>query len=446
MLKKHLLLITLTLFSFCNFSNAQVQEDESKEIHPYKKLTKKFIGNIKRNEFNKNSSFFDSTQFGKKMEYIVEKSLDDFNKNYGNITAIEKTEVDTQGCKMASFTYIKTAKGKATWFILFDQAQRISNFIIDTFQNQKFYQNPSSFKNYTRKNIQIETNPFVTLPGYLYQPNGIKKAPAVLMVQGSGPSDRHETIGSNKIFLDFIIPLLEKGNSVLVYDKRSYVYQSNMYNKVDTIDYYEETIDDAVAAIKFLKTQPNIDSTKISLIGHSLGGKCAPMIATKVSLNKLILLAAPVRPLIELLPEQIEYIANIDPVIDEKEKAQINQLNWIKNKILSPDYNSKSKITIPGTTAKYWVTDKNFNNLKTAQELKLPILLLQGVRDYNVPLKDYNLWLAGMKGKSNFKSVLFDDLDHLFFTGSGLANPKDIAKPNHVSPKAINEVITFLKN
>lgn len=444
MLKKLLFLLSLILFTL--FQTLNAQEEEAKEVHPYKKLTKKFIGNIKRNEFNKNSSFFDSTKFGKIMEFIVEKSLEDFNKNYGNITAIEKTEVDTQGCKMASYTYIKTAKGKATWYILFDQAQRISNFIIDTFQNQKFYQNQSLFKNYSRKNIQIETNPFVTLPGYLYQPNNIKTSQAVVMIQGSGPSDRHETIGSNKIFLDIIMPMLDKGISVLVYDKRSYVYQAKMLNNEDTIDYYDETINDAVAAINFLKKQPNIDSTKISLIGHSLGGKCAPIIATKISLNKLIMLAAPVRPLIELLPEQIEYIANIDAVIDENEKTQINQLKWIKNKILSPDYTSKSKITIPGTTAKYWVTDKNFDNLKVAQTLKLPTLLIQGGRDYNVPLKDYNLWIEGMKNKPNFKPVLFDDLDHLFFTGSGLANPKDIAKPNHVSTKVINEIITFLKN
>ncbi len=156
MLKKLLFLLSLILFTL--FQTLNAQEEEAKEVHPYKKLTKKFIGNIKRNEFNKNSSFFDSTKFGKIMEFIVEKSLEDFNKNYGNITAIEKTEVDTQGCKMASYTYIKTAKGKATWYILFDQAQRISNFIIDTFQNQKFYQNQSLFKNYSRK-VSFEANP-----------------------------------------------------------------------------------------------------------------------------------------------------------------------------------------------------------------------------------------------------------------------------------------------
>lgn len=443
MTKKHF--YTLIVISFC-FTNLIFAQSEEPEIHPYKKLTKKFIGNFKRNEPNKNSSFFDSTRFGKALEAMVDKTLGDFTKNYGNITAIERTEVDTQGCKMASYTYIKTAKGKTTWYILFDQAQRISNFSIDTFQNQKFYENPNSFKAYTRKDINIETNPFVTLPGYLYQPIGAKKTPGVLMVQGSGPTDRHESIGHNKLFLDFIIPMLQKGISVLVYDKRTYVYQTSPSFRSDTVDYYSETIDDAVAAIKLLKLQTGVDSTKISLIGHSLGAKCAPIIATKTTVNKLIMLAPPVRPLIEILPEQIEYISKIDGKIDEQEQTQINQFKWLKDKILSPDYNAKSKITLPGTSARYWVTDKNLNNLEVAKTLKLPILLVQGGRDYNVTMKEYNMWLEGMKGNSNFKPVLLDELDHQFFTGSGLANPKDVVKPNHASEKAIKSVVDFINN
>ena len=153
MTKKHFYCLIIIGFCFGNFILAQSEETE---MHPYKKLTKKFIGNFKRNEPNKNSSFFDSTKFGKALEAMVDKTLGDFTKNYGNITAIERTEVDTQGCKMASYTYIKTAKGKSTWHILFDQAQRISNFSIDTFQNQKFYENPNSFKAYTRKDILVK--------------------------------------------------------------------------------------------------------------------------------------------------------------------------------------------------------------------------------------------------------------------------------------------------
>lgn len=158
------------------------------------------------------------------------------------------------------------------------------------------------------------------------------------------------------------------------------------------------------------------------------------------------MLAPPVRPLIEILPEQVEYISKVDGKIDEQEQTQINQLKWLKDKIMSPDYNTKSKITLPGTSARYWLTDKNLNNLAVAKTLKLPILLVQGGRDYNVTMKEYNMWLEGMKGNSNFKPVLLDELDHQFFTGSGLANPKDVVKPNHASEKAIKSVVDFINN
>jgi hypothetical protein len=72
------------------------------------------------------------------------------------------------------------------------------------------------------------------------------------------------------------------------------------------------------------------------------------------------------------------------------------------------------------------------------------MLLLQGGRDYNVVKKDYDLWLVAMSDKPNFKSVFYDDLDHLFFEGKGMAKPEDISKPNHVSQKITEKMAEFV--
>ena len=246
----------------------QAQEEE---VNPYKKLTKKFIGAVKRGDYNKNQHFFDSTFYGKIIEAQADKQINDFIKEYGPIVAIERTEIDTQGCKMATCTSIKVAKGKFLWYILFDQAQSINHFNIDTFSTQFFYKpEPISNINYTRKEVLIETNPFIKLPGSLYIPNNAKKTAAVVIVHGSGPHDRNGSIAKNKIYLEMALGLVQQGITVLAYDKRTYVYQNNNPFIIDSMDYYSETIDDAVAAVDFLKHLNQVDSTKIYIVKVSL--------------------------------------------------------------------------------------------------------------------------------------------------------------------------------
>ncbi|MBS1651020.1 MAG: alpha/beta fold hydrolase [Bacteroidetes bacterium] len=431
------IIFTITVFA---------QEQVDKEIHPYAKLSKKFIGAVKRNDPNKNSRFFDTTQIARLIEAQTDKQIDAFTKKHGPITYIEKTEIDTQGCKIASATAVKVKEGKYIWRILFDQAERIERFEIDTFSQPFFYQMPAlQNKNFTRKNISIQTTPFITLPGYLYMPNNVKKAPAVVLVHGSGPNSMNEDVGLNKVFLDIALNLVQKGIAVFIYDKRTYVYTTNYPYPLDSMDYYSETINDAVYAVHFLKQQTTIDSSKITVIGHSLGAMCGPKIAELSQPNKLVLLAPAARPLVEILPEQIEYIANLDGIVTDDEKRQITQLKWLRDKILDQNYNLKSKITLPGTRPKYWICDKNFKPTEIAKKITKPILLLQGGRDYNVVKKDFDLWNDAMQAQKNYKSVWLNELDHLFMKGVGMAKPIDIKTPGHVSEVANDLIYNFVK-
>ncbi len=422
----------------------QAQEEE---VNPYKKLTKKFIGAVKRGDYNKNQHFFDSTFYGKIIEAQADKQINDFIKEYGPIVAIERTEIDTQGCKMATCTSIKVAKGKFLWYILFNQAQSINHFNIDTFSTQFFYKTePISNINYTRKEVLIETNPFIKLPGSLYIPNNAKKTAAVVIVHGSGPHDRNGSIAKNKIYLEMALGLVQQGITVLAYDKRTYVYQNNNPFIIDSMDYYSETIDDAVAAVDFLKHINQVDSAKIYIAGHSQGAMCAPLMAKKCKVKGLILLAAPARPLLEIIPEQINYINNIDGKVSEEEEKISSAIKWQVKNALKPDLTLKTKTILPfGAKAKYWLLDRNYKVLEVAKTLTVPIQLIQGGRDYNVTKKDYDLWVEAMSGKLNFKATWFEDLDHMYFTGNGMAKPEEMMKPNHVSKKVIAKMAEFVK-
>ncbi|MBK7817455.1 MAG: hypothetical protein IPJ60_07725 [Sphingobacteriaceae bacterium] len=152
----------------CVMCNAEAQD----EVNPYKKLTKQFIGAVKRNEPYKNYRFFDTTFYGRAIEQQTDKAIQRFIKKNGPIVAIEKTEMDTQGCKMAAATSIRVKDGKYLWYHYYDQGSYITRFEIDTFSKQWFYvPEPIANVNFTKREILLQPNGFIQLPGTLYLPN-----------------------------------------------------------------------------------------------------------------------------------------------------------------------------------------------------------------------------------------------------------------------------------
>jgi pimeloyl-ACP methyl ester carboxylesterase len=424
-------LIIIALINSVSRLNAQ------DEVNPYKKLTKQFIGAVKRNEPYKNYRFFDTTFYGRAIEAQTDKQIQRFIKNNGPIVAIEKTEIDTQGCKMATCTSIRVKDGKYLWYHYYDQGSYITRFQIDTFSKQWFYvPEPIAKPNFTKRELFVQTSAFYTLPGTLFLPNNAKKCPVVMLVHGSGPHDRNGSMGKNKIYLDMALQLVQKGIAVFIYDKRTYVYQFIDPFPMDSMDYNTETVDDAVEAFYTLKKVKELDSTRIFIAGHSLGAMCAPLIAPKCKgLKGLVLLAAPGRNLLTILPEQLDYILTTVDAEDKEETLKVNNaIKWQVNNALKPDLTLKSKVMLPfGIKAKYWLFDRNYKVLEEGKKLTLPIILLQGGRDYNVTKTDYELWVEAMKGKTNFKPYWIENLDHMFFEGSGKAKPSDINATQHVS-------------
>ena len=91
------------------------------------------------------------------------------------------------------------------------------------------------------------------LPGTLTLPVGEGPFPAVVLVHGSGPNDRDETIGPNKPFRDLAWGLASQGIAVLRYEKRTKQYPEKMAAIQDTLTVKEETVDDALAAVELLR-------------------------------------------------------------------------------------------------------------------------------------------------------------------------------------------------
>jgi len=118
----------------------------------------------------------------------------------------------------------------------------------------------------------------VRLAGTLTYPNGRGPFPAVVLIAGSGPSDRDETLFGHKPFWVLADALTRRGIAVLRYDKRG-IGASTGDPATVTMEGYA---DDALAGVEYLKKRMEVaDPARIGLIGHSEGGTVAPMVANR---------------------------------------------------------------------------------------------------------------------------------------------------------------------
>jgi fermentation-respiration switch protein FrsA (DUF1100 family) len=128
----------------------------------------------------------------------------------------------------------------------------------------------------------------ISLSGTLTLPGRDSIYPAVILIAGSGPNDRDETIFGHKPFLVLSDYLTRNGFAVLRYDKRGVGRSTGDYKKATTADFAS----DAKEAIAYLQTRKEIDKNHIGLIGHSEGGVVASMVASESKDVKFIVLLA----------------------------------------------------------------------------------------------------------------------------------------------------------
>lgn len=147
-----------------------------------------------------------------------------------------------------------------------------------------------------------------------------------MLVHGSGPNDRDETLGPNKPFRDLTRGLAFKGIAVLRYDKRTKVHGARMA-KGTNMTVKEETIDDALAAVNVLRGSSSVDRNRIFVLSHSLGGMLIPRIGQADSkIAGLIVFAGATRPLEDTLLEQVTYIASLKGTLTAEDKKELEKL------------------------------------------------------------------------------------------------------------------------
>jgi fermentation-respiration switch protein FrsA (DUF1100 family) len=161
----------------------------------------------------------------------------------------------------------------------------------------------------------------------------------------------------------------------------------------------EETVDDAVRATAFLRTQGCVDAGRVFVLGHSQGGYIAPRIGKRdPKLAGLIVLAGNVRPLEDLILEQREYLAGLQGDLTPQQRAKLEELKVQVQQIKDFKPGQKVPPLLPVPPA-YLLDLPGYNPAALARSLTLPMLILQGERDYQVTMRDFALWKAALSGR-----------------------------------------------
>jgi len=234
---------------------------------------------------------------------------------------------------------------------------------------------------------------------------------------------------------------------VLRYEKRTREYGAKVA-ALKELTFKEEVIDDVLEAAALLRKEKAIDAKKIYVLGHSLGATVAPRIAElDERIAGLILLAGTSRPLEDVVLEQIQYIYSLLGPLTDDRKEELEklkkQVDRVKDPKLPPD---TPAIELPlGVPATYWLALREYDCKATAAKVKKPMFILQGERDYQVTMDDFDGWKKAVGSRKDVKMKSYPKLNHLFMDGEGKAKPQEYEKPGYVAEEVVNDIAEWVK-
>jgi len=292
---------------------------------------------------------------------------------------------------------------------------------------------PTAVPRFRSDEVTFVSGDGTKLSGTLTVPEHMAGAmPAVVLVHGSGAANRDEQVGPNPIFLELSNALSNHGFVVLRYDKRG-VGRSGGNVKTMTRD---DLLNDARAAIAFLRHSPDVDPHRVFVLGHSEGGELAPSLAAGgAPLRGIALMAPPAIPLEQIVIQQISRgltgTAKAKAIADErKEIAMV-----------------KAGIPTHLVGATWLRTSFGIDPAEVIKKVPCPILILQGGKDFQVLAKDLPRLVNAAKAAHRDVTVhVFPNDDHLFITvpGGQPAVPAEYLAPHRVDPAMINALLAWL--
>ncbi len=295
---------------------------------------------------------------------------------------------------------------------------------------------------FVEEEIVVVSDERYPLGGVLTTPVGVENPPVVVLVQGSGSTDRDQNISGNTPFRDIAHGLAEMGIATLRYDKRFYTYPQ-AYD--GTAALREEVLDDVNAAIELLRGDERVNADAIYVLGHSLGGMLAPNIALEnEDVKGLIIMAGTPRQLYELSYDQIQDVVAMHPTDDAMElylQQVESELEILGGDMSDVDDNQ----ILLGIPAIYHKSVQQYVGVDIVNQVDVPMLILQGSEDFQVFAEtDFVLWQELLEDRDNVEFKLYDGLNHLMMESNGLRDLSEYSTIGEVSSDVVRDIANFI--
>ncbi len=272
--------------------------------------------------------------------------------------------------------------------------------------------------------------------------------PGVVLLAGSGPLDRDETIGANKPLKDIAWGLASSGVAAVRFDKVTHAHPREI--KADEgFTLADEYLPHALAAVAAPRREPGVGPGRVFLLGHSLGGTVAPRVAAaEPSVAGIIVLAGGTEPLHWVIVRQVRYLASLRPRTEAASQPVIERLSEQARMVDSPDLSPATRSSeLPlGAPAAYWLDLRDYDPVEVAARLDKPMLILQGGRDYQVTVADdLARWQARLAAGPNVTIRVYPPHNHLFTPGSGPSSPEEYEPAQHVDGQVIGDIASWIE-
>ncbi|MBE6038072.1 MAG: alpha/beta fold hydrolase [Anaerofustis stercorihominis] len=323
-------------------------------------------------------------------------------------------------------------KGQIASFVILDVKSKVS---IDFSENVK--ETPVTFGN----------DPYIISGSVISSSD--ENSPAVVILAGSGASDRYGRVGANAIYANIADNLAKQGIKVLIFDKRTFTYGTEISTKED-MSIYDEYLYDAKDAVEFMKNYPGVERDKVYVLGHSLGAYILGMVNEYLvqDVAGYIFLCPPSDSMHELMIYQLEYLAGLDGEISKEEQMNIAlyeaQADNIKNltEENKSEYNSAVLLNAP---ASYWLSMKNYDPALSAEAIKSEMFLAFGGRDYQVPISQKKAWYDSLGGRSDVIINVYENMNHMLFDYTGTPSPDEYNIKSEINSQLIDDIVDFIE-
>jgi pimeloyl-ACP methyl ester carboxylesterase len=310
--------------------------------------------------------------------------------------------------------------------------------------------------------------------GTLTYPKSGGPFPAVVLVAGTGPHTRDAGMSLHKTLLVLADYLTRQGFAVLRYDKRGVSLTGGKLHPLSTTDEYAS---DALAAVRFLKMQPNVNPTQVGVIGHSEGGIIAAMVAAQApqDVSFAVMLAGTGLPGIDLkilqdtaarradgVPEDLILLnQNLDRKLYEialSKRTKSEAIAAMHSVIAGLSDESKNALEIPANG----LPDEIFEEMLSPwfrrfleldprpylQKVTCPVLALVGDKDLQVPPKEnlHEIELALNNSGPQTMVRQLPNLNHNFQNAKTGRTSEYLAIEETFSPSALALISDWILN